>query len=298
MFKYIGQLFEVEANTIVTTDLEPAVSIDHNQRLVTGVQSLRTALGITQLTPMAAGTQVKQYKYTKGTSPEQVAEGEIIPLTKYDRKLVNTFEIVLKKYRKQTTAEAIQRAGRRVAVNDTDTLLIREVEKEVKADFFKAINAGTGTATPTAVGLQAALAAVWGKVNVYYQDIDATPVYFVNPLDVADYLATASITTQNAFGFSYVENFLGLGMAILDASVTQGTVLGTARENLNGAYTPASGDVGTTFNLTADETGMVGMTHYLDADRASVDTLLMSGCVFYAEDASGIFKAAIKKSTT
>ena len=112
MNKYFRQLFTVEAGTIVTTDIEPAISIDHNERLVAGVESLQTILGVTELTPMPTGSLVKQYKYTKKNTPDQVAEGETIGLTKYDRTLANSFEITLKKYRKQTTAEAIQSSGK------------------------------------------------------------------------------------------------------------------------------------------------------------------------------------------
>lgn len=67
MNKYFRQLFTVEAGTIVTTDIEPAISIDHNERLVAGVESLQTILGVTELTPMPTGSLVKQYKYTKRT---------------------------------------------------------------------------------------------------------------------------------------------------------------------------------------------------------------------------------------
>lgn len=294
--KYMKQLFTPETNTIVTGDIEPAISIDHNQRLIAGIQSLQTVLGVAEMTPMAAGTLVKQYKYTKVNTPDQVAEGETIGLTEYKRTLANTFELILKKFRKQTTAETIQKVGRSKAVDETDTLLLREVQKGVKSDFFTAIGAGTGTATPVAGDtpiLQRALAALWGALTVKYADMVVTPVYFVNPLDIADYIAKATVTVQNAFGFSYIENFLGLGMVILDPSVTVKTVEATMKENLNGVYVPAGGDVGAAFGLTADSTGMVGMKHYLADDKACVDTLIMSGVLFYAEDASGIYKASL-----
>lgn len=35
------------------------------------------------------------------------------------------------------------------------------------------------------------------------------------------------------------------------------------------------------------------MTHYVKGDNASIDTLVMSGVVFYPEDATGVVKAAI-----
>lgn len=296
--RYLKQLFAADANMIKTTDLDPAISIDHNQKLVAGITSLMTVLGITDLTPMSAGTQVKQYKYTQKNTPAQAAEGEEIALTKFDRKLVNTFDLVLKKFRKQTTAEAIQRVGRNRAINDTDTLLLRNVQRDVKKDFFTALGNGTGTSTNLAdkkekasVSIQGAIAGIWADLSKHYEDMDVTPIYCINPVDVATYLANATVSIQTAFGFQYVENFLGMGTVIFDSSVTAGTVLGTVKENLNGVYIPAGGDVAQSFNLTSDSTGMVGMTHYTNGDNATVNTLLMAGVTFYAEDVAGVFKA-------
>lgn len=291
---YAKQMFAPESGTIVTTDLDPAISIDLTARLVEGINSLRTVLGISELTPIGAGADLKLYKYSrKGNAPAQVGEGETIALTEYQRKLVKTISLGLKKFRKKTTAEAIQRVGRGKAINDTDNMLVRDVQKGVKADFYTALAAGTGTTTPSVAGLQGALAAAWGDVSVYFADVDATPVYFVNPLDVADYLAKASITTQTAFGFKYVEDFLGLGTVILDAAVTQGHVIATAKENLNAAFVPAGGDVAATFGLTYDETGIIGMTHYVTGENATVETLVLAGIAFYAEDVAGVFNATI-----
>ena len=291
-YKYINQIFAPEQNTTVTTDIEPAISIDHNNRLVEGIKTLQRALGITAMKPMAAGTQIKQYKLTKTNSPTQVAEGETISLTKITRKLANTFTLTLKKYRKQTTAEAIQQSGYNAAVNETDGKLLGEVRKDIKSAFFATVNAGTGTATAGS-NLQTALANLWGALQVYYEDMDVTPVFFVNPLDAAAYLGSAAISTQNAFGLTYIEDFLGLGNAFITSSVAQGAPAATVTQNLNGAYVPAGGDVARTFGLTYDATGLVGMKHYTADSEASVDTLVMSGVVFYAEDAAGVFVGSI-----
>lgn len=301
-FKYFNQMFEVETGTIVTTDIEPAISIDHNERLVEGITSLQAVLGITELTPMASGSVIKQYKYEKGEDPAQVAEGELIGLTHFTRKLANTYDVVLKKFRKQSTAEAIQRVGRTKAVDDTDTKMERSIQKGIKSDFFTFLKAGTGSATAKAItkeenALQSALAAIWGQLTVHFQDIDATPIFFVNPLDIADYLSVASITTQSSFGFKYIEDFIGLGTVIIDPSIVKGKPQGTVKENLNGVYIPTGGDVGTAFGLTSDTTGLVGMKHYLSDDHASVDTLFMTGVTFYAEDASGVFTCALPTVT-
>ena len=80
------------------------------------------------------------------------------------------------------------------------------------------LNAGTGTATGK--DLQQTLANLWAKNQEYYEDQDVSPIYFINQQDVADYLGTAQITMQTAFGFTYIENFLGLGTAIISPKVT------------------------------------------------------------------------------
>ena len=297
---YRKELFAPEINTTVTADLEPVISIDHTNQLVAGIKSLRTVLGIVDIKPMAEGTTIKMYKTTQKNTPDQVAEGEIIGLTKVERKLVKTFELVLKKFRKATTAESIQKVGKDKAVNETDTVFMRNIQKGIKADFFAFIKAGTGIATNLAKkeatasdSIQGAIAGVWAKLSAYFEDMDVEPIYFLNPLDVATYLANTAITVQTAFGFQYVENFLGLGTVVLDNSVEVGKVKGTVKQNLNAAYIPTSGAVGSTFGMTSDETGMVAMKHFLDDKTAAINTLVFEGVTFYAEDASGIFTAPI-----
>lgn len=285
------QLFAVP-NETTTSDLAPAISVDFTTRISENINTLQEILGVTNMTPMAAGTLIKLYKETT-TLAEQVDEGEVIGLSKVTRVLADTKELTLGKYRKQVTAEAIQKYGRDMAINRTDEKLIGEIRKQIKADFFTTIGKGTGTATGGS-NLQKALANVWAALQKKYVDTDVTPVYFVSSDDVADYLGDAAITLQTAFGFSYVENFLGLGKAIVHPSLTKGTVIGTVVENLNGAYVPANGgDLAESFDLTGDESGFVGMTHQAATDNASITTLLFCSVLFYPELLDGVFKATI-----
>ena len=248
-------------------------------------------LGVSELIPMAAGTDIKIYEMKRVNTPAQVGEGETIPLTEITRKLKTTITLDLDKYRKNTTAEAIQKVGRSLAVNQTDEKLISEIQKDIKKSFYTTLATGTGTATGT--NLQITLANLWAKLQTRYEDMDVSPIYFINPQDVADYLGTAQIDMQTAFGFTYIENFLGLGTAIISPQVTAKTVYATAKENLNGAYVPVSGDVAQTFSLTYDETGTIGMTHQMKTDNATIDTLIMSCVKFFPEYADGVFKGTI-----
>lgn len=286
------QLFAAETNTTTTTDLEPAISIDCVSKLSSNIVELQKVLGITELEPMTAGTTIKIYKMEQVNTPEQVAEGETITLTKINRTLARTVELVLKKFRRNTTAEAIQKTGREIAINKTDGKLISSIQKGIKKDFYSMLLEGTGTASGAT--FQAALAAAWGAVTKFYEDEDATPIHFVSSDDVADYLGTAQVTLQQAFGMSYIEDFLGLGTVVINPNMTKGKVASTAKENLHGAYIPANtGDVAKTFGLTSDKTGLVGMTHQPVSGNATVDTLAMSGVVFYPELLDGVILTEI-----
>lgn len=277
----------------VSDDFVPAISIDFVNRLVKNIKQLQKALGITAMIPMGAGTQVKRYKTVVDKKSGAVAEGEIIPLSKVKRIALDPIEVILNKWRKQTTIEAIQKVGTDRALNDADSALVKEIQGDVRNDFFELITANTATSGTAGATLQAACANAWGALSVYFEDNDVTPVFFLNPLDVATHLGTATLTTQTAFGLTYLENFLGLGNAFLSSKVTKGHVFATVVENLNGVYVPASGDVADTFSLTYDEVGLIGMTHAMKSDNASIDSLIVSGVKFFPEDASGIIDCAI-----
>lgn len=286
------QRFAAPSGTIVTTDLEPAISIDFASRLASNIAELQQVLGITEMIPMASGTSIKIYKMTQVNTPDQVAEGETINLTEIKQELAKTITLTLKKFRKATTAEAIQRSGRALAVNRTDEKMLTGIQGGIKKDFYALLATGTGAVTGTT--LQNTLSAAWGKVKSFYQDQDATPIFFASSDDVAEYLGNAQISLQTAFGMSYVENFLGLGTLIVTPSLAKGKIYATAKENLNGAYVPANtGDIAQSFNLSGDATGMVGMTHYIQGSNATVETLAMSGVVFFPELLDGVIVGTI-----
>lgn len=286
------QLFAAESGTVITTDVEPAISIDYTSRIVANIAELQRVLGISDMIPMAAGTQLKIYKTgLKGTIPAQVAEGVTIPLTEIERKVAKTITLGLKKFRKNTTAEAIQKAGREVAINQTDAKLISLIQKSIKADFYTALAAGTGTATGT--NLQTCIANMWAQLQIVHEDEDVTPVFFIHPTDAAEYLGSANITVQTAFGMSYLENFMGIGNAIITGGVSAKAPVAVAAENLVGAYAPISGDVGASFGFTTDASGLVGMSHTPISINATIDTLAVTGVAFAPERADAVIVGTI-----
>ena len=289
--KFDIQMF-AEENMNAAADLEPGISIDFVSRITQNINELQKVLGITEMEPMSAGTNIKIWKMEVVNAPEQVGEGETIKLTKVERKLDRTIELGLKKFRRNTSAEAIQKVGRNMAINQCDEKLVSKIQKDIKQDFFDVMLAGTGTANGAT--LQACLANAWGALNVYHEDEGVSAIHFLSPLDVAEYLGAAQITMQNAFGLTYVEDFLGLGTVIVSPRVTKGKVISTAKENLHGAYIPAnSGDVAQAFGLTSDSTGLIGMNHSADNTNATINTLAMSGVIFYPERIDGVFIGTI-----
>lgn len=283
-----------ETNVILTTDLAPAISIDLASNFSKNINSLREVLGITTMQAVPVGTTAKQYKLTAGTLNPQTEEGDIIPLTEVTRALANEITITLTPYRKSTTAQAIQANGREMAINDTDAVLISKIQNAIKTAFYSALDTTGVDTTVTGEGLQAALANAWGAIERYYEDYDASPVHFVSVADVADYLGKAQISLQTAFGMTYIENFLGLGTLFVTPSLTKGTFFSTAKENLRALYVPATaGDVGQAFGLNSDETGLIGFTHQAQTDRATIDTLIMTGVTFFPEMVDGVFKGTI-----
>jgi hypothetical protein len=231
-------------------------------------------------------------KVTGTLESGNVAEGDLIPLSKYETEDVAVGEVKLNKWRKATTAEAILKGGYDQAVGATTEKMVRDIQKTVRGNLFTFMSTGTGTATGS--GLQASLANAWGKLAVLWEDDAVETAYFLNPMDVADYLGGAQVEMQTVFGMNYIKNFLGLGDVFLNSNVPAGKFYATAKENIVLYYVNvASGEIAAAFGLTADETGYIGINEYADKDTARVIDLVMSGVTFFPERQDGIVVGTI-----
>jgi hypothetical protein len=281
-----------EANLIKKSDLVRAREIEFTYNFSEGVRKLMEALGVTRKIAKQAGTVLKAYKAVGTLESGEVGEGETIPLSKYATEAVNFGEITLKKWRKATSAEAITERGYDQAVEMTTDRMLRDVQKAVRTDLFSFLATGTGSASGD--NMQGTLAQAWGQLQVKFEDDAIQSVYFVNPLDIADYLAKAQITTQTAFGMTYVEDFLGLGTVIMNASVPKGKIYATAKENIVLYYIPVNGaDLGEAFNFTSDETGYIGIHEEPDYTNMTASDTVINGMVFFAERLDGVVVGTI-----
>lgn len=261
--------------------------------LFTGsLKKLFEAMSITRQIPKQAGYALKAYKAVGTLQNGNVAEGDTIPLSLYETEPVDFGEIVLKKWRKATSAEAIIEKGYDQAVTMTTDKMLSDVQKGIRTDFFSFLATGTGEASGAT--FQATLANAWGQLQILFEDDTVSAVHFMNPLDVAEYLGTASITTQTAFGMKYVEDFMGLGKTFFNSSVPKGKIYSTAAENLVAYYIPANGaDLDEAFSFTTDETGFIGIHEAADYTNMTAFDTVISGIKLMAERIDGVVVGTI-----
>lgn len=281
-----------ENNLITKADLAKAREIEFVYNFTGGIKKLMEALGVTRKVAKQAGSVLKAYKATGTLQDGNVAEGDLIPLSKYVTEPVTLAEITLKKWRKATSAEAIVEKGYSQAVTMTTDAMLKDVQKGIRTNFFDFL--GTGTGKASGANFQAALAQAWGQLQVLFEDDEIGAVYFMNPLDVADYLATANITIQTAFGMRYVEDFLGLGTVIFNSSVPKGKIYATAKDNLVLYYIPVNGaDLDGAFDFTSDQTGLIGIHEHPDYTNMTASDTVVSGIVLFAERIDGVVVSTI-----
>lgn len=295
-----------EPNLIDVKALGEAKSIDFANRMGIGLKKLFEALSITNKIPMNVGSAIKQYRFkiVDSTAPDgNVAEGDIIPLTKVEREQVKITELKFKKYRKSTSAEAIQSHGYDLAINRTDNELLRYVQKNFRKDFFNSLKGAldsadrTNKAALTGKNLQGALAKGRANLSTLLDD-EITPIALVNPNDVAEHIANGFINSNGAqFGLNLLTPYVGVRV-IEFADVPAGEVWMTTAENLNVAFANPRGELSRAFAFATDETGFVGVLHDIQPERLTADTVFASAISMFPENIDAVVKVTIKAETT
>lgn len=290
---------DAEANLITQSQMAKVREVDFVRQFVGNIlRKLEEALGVTRKIPMEEGTTMYYYTTTGTLQDGNVPEGEIIPLSQMARNKVPVGEITLKKWRKAASAESIKKSGYNEAVVETDKKLVNLVQNGIRSDFFTHLNSIEGSVVGEST-LQAVLAGCWGQLQVLFEDEQIESVYFVNPLTISDYLKTASVTVQNAFGMKYIEDFLGLGTVIMSTGIPKDHVVATAKNNLIEYYITMNGEIARAFSMTADETGFIGIkSGYANEERAQIESLVMCGIQFMVEYAGGVVHGQIDATPT
>ena len=289
-----------DPNLITTQDLT-AASIDFVDQFTDGVNGLMTALQGVRLVPMSSGSIIQTYKKTVvPASSRTVGEGEEIPLSKVTRTKDQAYTLSLNdKLRKMTSFEAIQALGFARAVTDTDAKLLALARKDAKTALFSALGS-KATTKITAGNFQQAVSQALGKLTGIFEDLDGAgqTVVFVNPDDFYGWLGNQQITTQTAFGLTYIKNFLNAGTIILSAGVKAGTVYATVNNNLDLYYVAMDGQAGQAFGMTTDASGLIGVKHSTVDQNLGYQTVIAGGWLFIPENSDGIVASTLTPATS
>lgn len=283
----------VTENTITSAKVCRALDIDFVNSFTEEFNRLFELLGMFPIETAPAGAAINQYTVT-GTMGSAPAEGDVTPLSLLTVDKTPIGDMAPERYAKMTTAEAILKGGFENAVIKTDRRMRSNMRSAIWGKFFTGLAAGTGTATGT--NLQNALAFGSAAVSKNLEDNgDDTEkvVSFVNLEDVAAYLGSANIVTQNAFGVNYLRDFLGLGDVIATSKVTKGTVYSTPIENIHiyGLDFASLNEAGLEYET--DTNGLIGIHHKPDYDRGSATTFAMLGMKMVPEVKNYIVKTTI-----
>ena len=304
-------------NTSDSTALNAALDQEFIANFQHDSDRLAEILGIFGTETLAAGTTLKMLKITgtlnngktEGTqvgatgsgavtlgssSGTSYVEGDEVALSKFSAEYEAVAEVFGVPYRKMTTVNAIQKSGYVNAVLKTDQKMLSQVRGGVVSDFFTFLGNGTGTAS--AKGLQAALATADATLGDKLEDNGDEAgriIHFVNRQDAAAYLGTATITDQNVFGMTYLQNFLGVANVFLTNKVDKGGLYVTPAENVHifGLDFGALSQAGLAY--ATDANGLIGVAHGPAYDRVSVETHVLSGCTLFPEVKDYIVKGTV-----
>lgn len=275
-----------ETNLTKTGDFAKAQNLDFVNRFAGSLTKFLETIGVTRQIPMASGTVVKTYKAVLDVQSGVVAEGEVIPLSKVSTVVDRTLDVVLKKFRKAISMEAIQKHGYDQAVIESDDKMLREIQRAIRQAFFQVL--ATGTTTGSGIGLQGALGQAWGLVQTLFEDDGVKTLCFVNPMDVADYIGQSTITTQTLFGMTFVSGFTD-SIVLTSTLVPQGKIYATAPENIVCVFVPpAESEIAKAFTFETDETGFIGVSHQSVTDSLTYETTAFTGVLMFPERIDGV----------
>ena len=279
-----------------------AREIDFVTRFANNWEALREILGIMRPVKKQPGAVLKSKYATVTLQSGNVAEGDLIPFSQAAVAEKTYAEMSLEKYAKSVSAEAIKDHGYDVAVGMTDDQFLFELQSNVLSRFYTYLN--TGELTNTQATFQMALAMAKGLVVNKWKKMHKTitnVVGFVNVLDVYEYLGSASVTIQSAFGFEYIKDFMGFNTIFLlsEDEVPRDTIIATPVENIVLYYVdPATSDFGRAglVYTTDGETNLIGFHTEGDYTRAVSNCYALMGLVLFSEYIDGIAVVSVEAS--
>ena len=278
--------------------------IDFVTRFARNWEHLREILGIMRPIRKEPGAILKSKTASVTLQSGNVGEGEEIPYSKATVIETPYEEMTVEKYAKAVSIEAIKTYGYDVAVGMTDDAFLYELQDNVTRRFYAYLNTGKLASSETT--WQRALAMSKGLVINKFKQIHRTVtnvVGFANVLDLYDYLGDANITVQTAFGFQYVQNFMGFSTVFLlsDEEIPRGRVIATPVENIVLYYVdPSTSDfarAGLVYT-TDGETNLIGFHVEGNYHTAVSESFAIMGMTLFAEYLDGIAVIEVDSTPT
>lgn len=204
--------------------------------------ALTQIMGVTRPIKKTPGTVLKSYKATITLEDGNVAEGEKIPLSKASVTEVAHEDLVIRKYGKEVSIEAVDKYGPDVAIEMTDEAFQNELLGVIMGDFYNFALTGTLNpegATDFQMGLALAIGSVKDKFKKMHMD-GSRVVAWVNTMDAYRYLGAANLSVQSEFGLEYLKNFMGADTLILSSEIPEGKIVATPVNNIVDYYADPS----------------------------------------------------------
>lgn len=197
----------------------------------TDLHALMEVLGVADVRKVQDGGSVMVYAEKEPESTTYV-EGQEIPNSDVTPVAGEPQVIAWTPKRSLATYQKIQQQGFDVAVGGSADKLRKIIGAGFRTSLCTAINTGTGTA-PQGATVQQAAANATAKLMEVTAEEEGTPIALLSPMTWAAYAGAANISTQTAFGLTYVKGFLGVETAIILPGLTDNVVYATNAENIN-----------------------------------------------------------------
>ena len=292
-----------KANLTKVANIDAAArEIDFVTRFGTSWDSLREILGIMRPLRKTPGTTLKAYTADITLQPGNVGEGEEIPYSQANVKPVYFQDIVLEKYAKAVSIEAVNTYGAEIAVQKTDDAFLNQLQSNILDNFYTFLQ--NGTLVSEEANFQMGVAMAIGKVRDKFKKMRkgiSRVAVFVNTLDAYRYLGGADISIQSMFGIEYVENFLGAGVMVFSSEIPQGKIIATPVDNILLYYVDPSdaqfGQLGLDYRVQG-ETNLIGVHVDGNYSTAVGEVFALTGMTLWAEYLDGIAIVTIPSTIT
>lgn len=303
MYKSKLQFFAAPTNMTGQAEIQVrAREIDFVTSFSKNMKALLNILRITRMIRKENGSAL-YVKTASGTLQSgDVAEGDEIPLSKYEVTETVYDTLKIEKYRKAVSLEAVSEKGYDVAVQMTDDEFKSDLQNTVTDRFYKQLKKGSLVGHEST--WQMAVAMAIGKVIDKFQKMHRTATdvaLWVNTLDLYKHLGGASVTIQSAFGFKYIENFMGARVTFISSEIPENTVIATPLNNIVAYYVdPADSEfarAGLAYT-TDGQTGFIGFHTQGNYDRAISDMFAIMGVRLFCEYLDAIAYIAVGSTDT